>query len=181
MTYVTLTCQWLLAAVFAVAAGGKVTPGRFREFVSAAGRLVPPGWWRWRRPVAVGVLVAELATVGLLVWPATALAGMALVGCLSAIFSSGMGAALRRGERAPCRCFGASQAALGGAQLARNAVIGAVAIAGIATGWGSPPAPAHQLAGAGLAAVLVGLVLAALVVRMDDLVALVAPMPARRE
>lgn len=175
--YAVLTCQWLLAAVFVVAVGSKLSRRAFREFVAATGRLLPGGWSGWRRPVAAGVVVAEVAVVGLLAWPVTAVtgpAGFGLALVLSAGFSTGIAAALRRGERAPCRCFGDASAPLGPGHLVRNGVLATVALAGLVLGWLPAPA-AVPPAGAGLAG-LVGLVLAALVVRMDDLVALFVPM-----
>jgi thiol-disulfide isomerase/thioredoxin len=106
-------------------------------------------------------------------------AGFGLALGLSLAFAAGIGAALRRKERAPCRCFGVSTAPLGRTHLARNAVVGAAAVAGLALTSLVPPGAVHP-AGVVLT-VLVGAVLAALVVRMDDLVALFAPLPTLEE
>lgn len=173
--YALLACQVLLLAVFAVAGGSKLTRHGFGEFRAATGRLLPVRWSGWRRPAAVGVLVAELATVGLLAWPPAVPVGFAMALGLGTAFSAGIVAALRRGERGPCRCLGASTTPLGGSHLARNGVVTAAAVVGLVLAWLPEPVPASP-AGIGLAAVA-GLVLAALVVRMDDLVALFAPMP----
>jgi hypothetical protein len=173
--YAALTCRVLLIGVFAVAAGSKLVRHGFAEFEVSTGRLLPVRWSGWRRPSAVGVLAGEVATVGLLVWSVTAPVGFGLALGLSLAFAAGIGAALRRKERAPCRCFGVSVAPLGRTHLARNAAVGAAAVAGLALTSLVPQGAGHP-AGVVLA-VLVGAVLAALVVRMDDLVALFAPLP----
>jgi hypothetical protein len=173
--YAVLTCRWLLVAVFVLAAGGKVLRTGFREFVASAGRLLPTRWSGRRRQVAVAVLAAEVAAVGLLVWPVTAPVGFGVGLGLSVLLATGVGAALRRGERAPCRCFGTSTTPLGPVHLVRNGAVAAAALTGLVLAALTPPAPVHP-AGAGLA-ILVGFVLAALVVRMDDLASLFAPMP----
>jgi hypothetical protein len=173
LAYAGLTCRSLLVAVFVVAAGSKLGRRGFPEFVVSAGRLLPTRWSGRRRPVAATVLAGEVAAAGLLVWPATVPAGFGLALGLSAAFAAGIAAAVRRGERAPCRCFGGSAAPLGRTQLVRNVALAVVALAGLVLVWCWPTVPVHP-AGAGLA-VLVGLVLAALVVRLDDLVALIAP------
>jgi hypothetical protein len=64
---------------------------------------------------------------------------------------------------------------LGRTHLVRNAAVSAAAVTGLALMSLTPPGAGHP-AGAALA-VLVGAVLAALVVRIDDLVALFAPLP----
>ena len=60
-TYPLLACQALLMAVFGLAAVSKLTRRGFGEFVAATGRLLPARWSRGRRPVALGVLAAEIA------------------------------------------------------------------------------------------------------------------------
>ena len=174
-TYPLLACQALLLAVFGLAAVSKLTRRGFGEFVAATGRLLPARWSRGRRPVALGVLAAELATVCLLAWPAVAPVGFGMAAGLGTGFSAAVVAALRRGERGPCRCLGATTTPLGGSQLARNGAVVTAALAGLLLAGWSEPVPVG-LAGVGLAA-LAGLALAGLVVRIDDLVALFAPMP----
>lgn len=170
--YVIVACRVLLVGVFAVAAGSKLTRHGFEEFEAATGRLLPVQWSGWRRPAAVGVLAGEVAAVGMLIWPASVSVGFGLALGLSLAFAIGVRAALRRGERAPCGCFGASAAPLGRVHLVHNAALGAVAATGLVL---MPLAPLGVDHPAGVAlAVLVGFVLAALMVRLDDLVALFA-------
>jgi hypothetical protein len=173
--FAVLTCRVLLIGVFAVAAGSKLIRHGFAEFEVSTGRLLPVRWSGWRRPAAVGVLAGEVATVGLLAWSVTAPVGFGLAVGLSLAFAAGIGAALRRKQRAPCRCFGTSATPLGRTHLVRNAAVSAAAVTGLALMSLTPPGAGHP-AGAALA-VLVGAVLAALVVRIDDLVALFAPLP----
>jgi hypothetical protein len=173
LAYAGLTCRWLLVGVFVVAAASKATRHAFQQFTASTGRLLPARWSGRGRPVAVAVLAGEAATAGLLAWPVTAPAGLGLAVVLSLGFAAGIGGALRRREQAHCHCFGASTTPLGRTHLARNGAMAGVALAGLALPQLSP-GPVHPV-GAGLA-VLVGLLLAALVVRMDDLVALFAPM-----
>ncbi|WP_329519461.1 MauE/DoxX family redox-associated membrane protein [Spirillospora sp. NBC_01491] len=162
----------LLAEVFAVSAAGKIR-GRtaFAGFAGSVPRLVPrlPA-----RPAAVAVLAGELATPPLLlIAPA---AGFALAALLLAAFGAAIGAALRTGRRAPCRCFGTSAAPLGPAHLVRAALLAALAAAGAAgvllTG---PTGTLFALLGgaeaSGLAvAAAAGSALAVVAVFLDDLV-----------
>jgi hypothetical protein len=179
VSYVELGCRSLLVAVFATAIAGKVTRSAFGEYVSSTGRLLPTRLAGWGRSAAAAVLVAELTTVALLLTPNAAVAGFAAAAGLSAAFAAGVAGALRRGERAPCRCFGASTAPLGRTHLARNALVGVTALVGLASTQATTAEPWHL--GGAATAVLAGLVVAALVVRLDDLTALFTPSSPRRQ
>jgi hypothetical protein len=123
--------------------------------------------------VAVAVTAAEAAVVVLLALPFTVPLGLGLAVGLLAAFTTGIVLALRRGQRAPCRCFGASTTRLGPAHVVRTLVLVTVAGTGLLTdlvavgGAGAPP----QLGGVAvaLAAAAVGVLI---VVRLDDLMAL---------
>jgi hypothetical protein len=135
--------------------------------------------------VAVGVLTAEVAVVPLLVL--APLGGFVLAAVLLGGFAVAIGRALRRGERGPCRCFGASSAPLGPRHVVRSAGLGLVALTGaavLASGSASVPVlatgsdllrAAHP-AGVALAATVAG-VLTLLTVVLDDLAALLGPAP----
>ncbi len=135
MLYLAVGCRAALAIVFLLAVTGKLA-GRnsFREFTDsvAAMRVVPA---RAARPVAIASVTAEALVVLLAVSPAqvTAVAGCALAGLLSITFSGAIAVSLRRGNRAPCRCFGRSAAPLGPRHIARNAILLIVSAAGTAT------------------------------------------------
>lgn len=92
---------------------------------------------------------------------------------LAMAFAVAILAAIRRGDRAPCNCFGASARPVGRVHVVRNAVLIIVAALGLAAdaAEAGPVGPAG-----GFAAVIAGGVLAALVVRADDLAELFGPV-----
>ena len=173
---VLLGCRCAIGLVFVASVLGKVQ-GReaYVEFIRAAGRL-GPDWVTSRIParmVAGGVIAAEAAVVVLLVLPATAWAGFGLAALLAVGFVAAIRAALRRGDRAPCNCFGVSARPVGRLHLVRNTVLAAIAGLGLATGAVS--AGPVETAGV-VAAVVAGVVVAAVVVRADDLADLFRPV-----
>ena len=173
MPYVVLGAQFVLVGVFVLALVGKVRSaaayagflGSVEAFVEAFG--VSRGM---ARPVGAAVVAGEVAAVGLLVTPWTRAAGFAVAAGLLAVLCVGVARVLRRGGRAPCRCFGASDTPVGRSHLVRNAVLLAVAAAGLLPTTGGDPAP--------LAVALVavaGLVIVLIVRHLDDLVEVIAP------
>ncbi len=120
--------------------------------------------------------MCELATAALLAVDVTALAGLGVGAALLIVFTMAISSVLRRGTSASCRCFGASAQPLGRRHLVRNAILLSIAAAGVA---GAPPTTALGAAGWNPAALLVSgfvaVVLAALVISYDDLVAVVLP------
>ncbi|MEH0972088.1 MauE/DoxX family redox-associated membrane protein [Micromonospora sp. CPCC 205546] len=178
MRAVELGARILLALVFLAAVLGKLrTRAGFEGFVASVGQFgVPPGWVG---PVARSAVAAEAAVVVLLAVPSTVPAGLLLAAGLLGVLTVAIAAALRRGARPACRCFGAADAPIGPRHVARNLTLAAVALLGLlggAVAGASPsPSPATVLLAAGLAVPL-----AAVVVRLDDLVALFAPHPSSR-
>lgn len=176
MAYVALGCRCMVGLVFAVSVLGKLRGrGSYARFVAATGRL-GPGRVLARIPapaVAAGVIGAEAAVPALLVAPGTARIGFALAGLLAVVFAVAVLAALRRGDRAPCQCFGGSARPVGGMHLVRNGVLAAAAGLGVASGAvaAGPPEPAG-----GVLAAVAGAVLAALVVVADDVADLFRPV-----
>jgi peroxiredoxin len=135
MDSVVLAARLLLCAVFVVAAIGKLVDleGSRRSLV---GFGVP-------QPLAnvfgTALPFAELAVAILLIPRPTALWGAVGALVLLLAFCAGIGNALRQGEAPPCNCFGAIHSApASGWTLARNAVLAAVAVIGVA--WGPGPA-----------------------------------------
>ena len=172
MTYLAIGCRAMLAVVFLVSGLGKA---RGRSAFGAFARSVRdlrllPG--PVARPAAVAVVVAELACVPLLAVPGApgmAFAGPVLAGTLIACFSAAMVIARRRGSSAECHCFGRASGPFGPRHLARNAFLGAVAVAGSA----AAAAPAGPVRPAGLAATLAVASIATLtVLTLDELVEL---------
>ncbi|SCG59630.1 Methylamine utilisation protein MauE [Micromonospora echinaurantiaca] len=178
MRYVEVAGRLTLALVFLAAVVGKVR-GRaaFAEFARSVDQfgLLPRAWATAAAYLAVA---AEAAVVGLLAVPATVRAGYAVATGLLGVLSAAIVAAVRRGRRPACRCFGAGGAPLGARHVLRNAVLLAVAGFGWAVLALAPPEPLRP---AGLLLGLAAAVpVAALVIRFDDLAALFAPTPSRR-
>ncbi|TDD53748.1 methylamine utilization protein MauE [Kribbella antibiotica] len=165
-----LTFRVLLGVVFAVSLVGKLRGTG--DFVEATRRLVPVRFARWDRPLAAAVALVELAVLALLVIQPTV--GFLLALGLLAAFTVGLAAALRRGESAPCHCFGSGSTPLGRRHVVRNAVLLTIAGLGLAFPAASPPFA--EL----LPAATIAIAAAAIVIRFDDLVELYQPLGANR-
>ena len=176
MEYVEVGVRCALGLVFLVSAVSKVRSRdswlAFTESVRALGvrrdGLVPTA--------ATLVVLTEFAVVALLAVPVrgAAVGGFGLAAVLLLVFTAAIAMTLRRGVRTSCRCFGASDAPLGGWQVARNAVLVVVAIAGGAAALRTGPAEAANVA----VAVCAGLLAGGLVAVLDDVVALFrSPQP----
>lgn len=173
MPYAALGCRAVLVTIFLIAVAGKAA-GRtsFREFTGslAAMGVIPP---RGAAAAAAATVSAEMLVVVLSAVPASAagVAGCATGAVLSITFSAAIAVSLRRGHRAPCRCFGRSVTPLGSRHLVRNAIVVAVSVLGAAASSGGGAldvAGAVVAAGAGL---FLGLAIAA----YDEIAELVAP------
>lgn len=167
----------MLIVVFGIAFAGKARG--FAEFADSVRqmRVLPAGL---AGPAAWSVLLAEGVVCGVLPLPFawTGLVGFALAGLLLGAFAVGILLSLRKGTRAPCRCFGASTTPLGGRHVMRNLVLTGICIAGVvASPAGSPGLGAGTLLG-GFCGLLIGVAVTAL----DDLVSLLRPLgdPVRR-
>jgi hypothetical protein len=174
VAYVLVACRVLLLLVFVASALGKIRSRTARVgFVQSLRdlRLVPDGTVR---AVAAGVIGGEVGAVLLLAAPATVPVGLALAGALLVAFTVSILVTLRRGVRAPCRCFGSAALPLGRRHVLRNGLLLAV-VALCALSLASTPTQAHP---AGLAvAAAAGLTGGALLVFFDELVELyVGPM-----
>ncbi|MET8996265.1 MauE/DoxX family redox-associated membrane protein [Amycolatopsis sp. Hca4] len=158
MEYLRAVATALIAVVFAASAFSKLRD--FRGFARSVPALAPvPA--RWVTPVSVTVVAAEPASAGLVL--VTAVAGFVLATALLLAFTVAIAASLRRGRRAPCRCFGATETPVGPRHLVRNALLICFAVLGAFAPDHLPPA-----AGA-VVAFAAGVVLAVLVVAMDDI------------
>ncbi len=170
MESVVLTCRLLLGVVFAVSLAGKLRGTG--DFVEATRRLVPVRFARWDRLLSAAVAAVELGVLILLVVQPTA--GFLLALALLAAFTVALAAALRRGETAPCHCFGSVGTPLGRRHVVRNAVLLSIAALGLAFPAMSPPLAES------LPAATIALAVAAIVIRFDDLVELYQPLGADR-
>lgn len=171
MTYLSFAGHWLLGVVFAISAVSKLR-GRaaFAEFAASTRDLLPSRWRTTSVTVSTVVVVLEAAVPVLLAVPGLRRGGLGLAMTLLVAFGAAIAAALRRGERTACRCFGASRVPLGKRHLVRNGLLAAVAVLALVSGDVRPADPVG-LAVAGTAAG----VLALLVTRFDDVIDLFAP------
>ncbi|HEX5595853.1 MAG TPA: MauE/DoxX family redox-associated membrane protein [Micromonosporaceae bacterium] len=174
MRYLDVACRLVLATVFIVAAFTKVSgKGGWVAFVRSLRQLdqVPVSLVQ---PVAVAVVVVEALVVVLLLAPVrlAGSVGFALAGALLLTFTVVIGRALSRGNRAPCRCFGASNTPLGLPHVVRNLMLVCVVLLGLAgaSAYGTLDVPYALLAGA------VGLVAGILITAFEDIVALIRPV-----
>lgn len=125
------------------------------------------------------VTVSAAAAAGLTAANATGAAAvtagaLSLAIALTGVLAAGVAVIVRRGTRARCACFGsAADRPLGRPQLARNLGLLALLIAALACAARSHGQPA---AGGAIVAVIVGAVAGILLIRVDDLVALFAPI-----
>jgi hypothetical protein len=127
-------------------------------------------------PVSAGLVDAS-ASAGV----RAAQAALAVAAVLTAVLIAGVAVVMRRGVATRCACFGAASGQpLGTTHLVRNIVLLALLLAGLA---GSPFASNAAPTGAGAAAVtalltaVVGGTVALVLIRWEDLAALVLPMP----
>jgi uncharacterized membrane protein YphA (DoxX/SURF4 family) len=174
MQYVAFGCRALLGVVFLVAVFSKLSGRRaFAEFKQSVDsmRLLPSSL---STVAAVLTVIGEaLATVLLAVpHPTAGLAGFSLAAVILAVFAVAITFSVRRGNNQPCRCFGRSSTPLGRLHVWRNVFLVFVALLGsIATTLPSGPA---EVAPA-ITAAFAGLIGAAIVISLDDLVYLFGP------
>jgi hypothetical protein len=134
MEFILLTLRLLLAAVFGVAAVGKLrAPKQFRDALVTFG--VPPAM---AGGTAFALLAAEVVTAVLLVSASEARWGAWLGVTLLTVFSVAVAVSLIRGRTPDCRCFGQLTAMpIGAATLVRNAVLASCAVSIALVGPGS--------------------------------------------
>jgi len=171
--YFAIAVRCLIAVVFLAAVAGKVgTRARFAAFVASvhAMRLLPPSL---ARPVALGTIGAELAVPVLLWLPGLTVLASALAATILSGLAVAIGLALRRGVRAPCRCFGASVIPLGPRHVIRNSVLATLAIGGSVAGPLTTTAMRPELAVLSAAAGALG---GGLTAMLDEIFALFQPL-----
>ncbi|HKD96110.1 MAG TPA: MauE/DoxX family redox-associated membrane protein, partial [Micromonosporaceae bacterium] len=166
MNDVILAALSVAACVYGTSAATKLArraaTRSFRAGLRAT-RLLPE---RAVRPVATLLITAEaLVSVGAIAAitgravavPQAAVLAVAVLACgsvLTGVLLGGVILVVRRGTRAPCRCFGAAtDAPLGVVHIARNAALAAALTAGFAGGVLSGPGPAPGIADGSVAAI----------------------------
>jgi hypothetical protein len=172
--YLEVVCRALLASVFVVAVVNKVASrAAWLDFVRSLRELrqLPEAVVR---PAAVATVTVEALVAVLLLVPVrtAGILGFALAAGLLGAFTVVIGRALARGNRAPCRCFGASSTPLGRPHVVRNLTLICVALLGLAgLSAGAAIDPGYAvLAG------ITGLVLGILTTAAEDIVALFTPV-----
>ncbi|MEU0563642.1 MauE/DoxX family redox-associated membrane protein [Dactylosporangium sp. NPDC006015] len=190
MSYLSLGLLAALGCVFAASAWSKLRSRAAQQAFAESLRPVPLVPAGHVTGVAMAATVAEAGLVAGLAAAAVAVTGgwpparpltmtvLALTGALLAVFTTGVALAVRRGTGARCACFGAAERPLSARHLVRNGLLLAAtgtAALGIAMTRTQP----LDLAGTAVA-LTTGAVCGLLVIRLDDLVDLFTPPPARR-
>lgn len=174
------------AVVFGVSAIGKLrNPAGFADSLEPLS-IVPR---RLVRPVAVVLTGVELVAAAALCWgivaavaerpvrQPVALVGLVLAGLLLAVLTAGIAIEIRRGTVATCLCFGVGTHRLGTRHVVRNLLLLVGVVAGLVTYATAGTTPTRT--GAALVALAGGAVVALILIRLDDLVDLFAPIPVR--
>lgn len=170
MAVAEIALRTILGLVLAIACISKVrSASAFGEFASS---LADIGWLPGPGRAAAARLIPllEALVVVLLAIPATVAFGFGLGALLLAGFTAVTGAEVANGRRVRCRCFGASSAPIGPAQIARNVVLVAVSLAGLAI---EPMSHGHATGAALVFAFGLAALAAVALVRWDDLAYLV--------
>ncbi|MEU9606528.1 MauE/DoxX family redox-associated membrane protein [Streptomyces sp. NPDC048057] len=176
MDYLVIGVRSFVGTVFLISSLSKVTGASHREFRASlrAMRLLPESLVA---PVAVCVVVAEVAVVGLLATPSQgrpAVVGFTTAGLLLLVFSGAIVVLLRRGGGTSCRCFGSSSDVLARRHVLRNALLAVAAAVGA---FASAESHGRPLTWPGVVVVLgIGAALGGLVTVLDDVVALFRPL-----
>jgi hypothetical protein len=171
IAYLSLASRVALVVVCVAAMLGKVrSRTTFRAFVTSVeqvARAVPmiraPS--RFAAAVAVPAVATEFAVAAALAWPATGPAGTVLAVALFGALTAFVWFAVVTGSEARCACFGKLSHRLSWPHVARNATLTAAAVA---TWW---PAGGLPVPGV-LVSIVAGVVVAAVVLRWEDLAVL---------
>ncbi len=170
MAVVEVALRTMLAVVFGVAFVSKVrSRAAYAEFAASLGDISWLAGGR-RLTASVAIPVLEVAVTVLVVVPFAVPWGFGVGAVLLAGFTAVTAREVSKGRAIRCRCFGASDGQIGSAQIARNLVLFALSIGGLAL------APvSHGAVGAAGLIVAIGLALLAglAIVRWDDLASLV--------
>jgi hypothetical protein len=166
---VTVAAAAVLLVSVAAKVGGRTAFAGFVAWVELL-RVVPG---HRARTVAIAVVTAEAAALGLLVAPGTRVAGLAATAALVGFFAASAHWLARHGRAVPCHCFGAGGRPMGVLEVTRNAAL-ALACAGAAAA-AHPVAPPVTVGSA-----LLGLAAAAVVLRLDDIVGAALPERSNR-
>lgn len=125
--------------------------------------------------IAAGLGTALVGVVISAAWAVQiAVLSMLLAFGLLGVLTGGIVMALRRRSTASCACFGASDRPLSWRHVLRNSLMQLVGVFGVVIAAAATPAVVVDPVGAGLAGA-VGVVVAVVLIRLDDIVELFAP------
>lgn len=169
MPVLTMAVRLILVFVLAAAVFGKLRGAESRrDYLKTFHEMGLPARLRW--PVAVGLVLAEVVTAVLLLIPATVAVGSAAAVLLFGLLAGGVLRIVRMEQKVSCNCFGAGRDAnLSAVHVVRNLALFAVALGSLGLSLNGTTAALPQAAVAAFGA----LIIAAIVVRLDDLVDLV--------
>jgi hypothetical protein len=175
--YLTIIVDLFIAGTFAVSAAGKL---RDRAAFGAAVRDLGGVPARAAAPVAVLVVTLECLTAVLVLVPGPVLptAGRSLAVALFAAFTVVLVRARRRSPGLACHCFGPGSDAVAVRHVVRNLALLAAGAAALVLGLVQGRTAAVSLAGVALCVLVAGVGVGA-VALLDDLAALLRPVPAR--
>jgi hypothetical protein len=189
MTELVIIVLTMAGCVYAASSGAKLTSRRnyltftdgLRETALVPGRLLraTAAVMAWAEAAVAASLAGSVILTGAGLPRSVPVAAVALACAtvLTGLLTAGVSVVIRAGTRATCACFGARAGReLGGSHLARNAGLFTLLVVALI---GNEFRHDRLAVGATVVAVLTGAVAAMLVIRLDDLVALFAPV--RRE
>lgn len=183
MPYLLSGLYTVLCVVFGVSGWSKLTAQRVFVASLRPLRLVPAPLLG---PSAVVITVTELVVTLGFGWavlaglglgsagPTLGMVSLVLAGLLLMVLTTGVALAMHRGIEATCTCFGATEQPLRRRHLVRNGLLAGVAIAGLVV-WALTGEEAAEMGGA-MVAVVGGVIVALILIRLDDLVELFAPI-----
>lgn len=170
MIYVDLIARVGIASVLAVSAASKLrSAAALQSFATSLQAFRLPRFVLRAAPYLI--VASETSVPVLLIVSPSVPIGYALSMLLMAVFEVGIARAVMSNLRIPCRCFGADGEVLAIRHIVRNAIVFAVAAAGLATHLSSLGANASN--GTVADATVGGLLLGLTLIRWDDLVFLV--------
>ncbi|WP_175411072.1 MauE/DoxX family redox-associated membrane protein [Streptomyces sp. TRM64462] len=173
-----IAARCVLGTIFLVSSTAKTAGrGAFGAFAASLPGLVRVAP-RAARPLAALVVAAEFTVCVLLAVPVPVAgrAGHAAAAALLLAFAAVIGAGLRRGGGAECRCFGRGALPLRPRHLVRNVLLAAAALTGAAVTGAAARSPG---AGGAALAAGVGVTVGVLVTQLDALTELFAPASRR--
>jgi hypothetical protein len=181
MDHVSVACRGLIGLIFFLSAASKIkSRASSAEFFAVTRKLLRVFAGRpWATPLVTrvtgfAVISMELAILIALTIPSLARLGFGIALVALLMFSSAIAAAMHRGVRMSCACFGRSTTPLGVPHLVRNIILAVAAITGLVLGAERPETASPE---ALLVPVLAALATALVLIRFDDLVDLFKPGP----